>query len=85
METQAVLLIFSLELEISVVAVQSIHQNSVTFQTFETFELFSGNDFEAVLAIFCCYEHGAKASEAVQKITTDQKEYRKCSSCVIIC
>ena len=48
-------------------------------------ELLSENDFEAVLATFCCYDHGAKASEAVQKIATDQKEYRKCSSCVIIC
>ena len=46
-------------------------------------ELLSENDFEAVLATFCCYDHGAKASEAVQKITTDQKEYCKCSSCVI--
>ena len=43
------------------------------------------NDFEAVLAAFCCYDHGAKASEAVQMIATDQNEYRKCSSCVIIC
>ena len=40
----------------------------------------SENDFEAVLATFCCYGHGAKASEAAQKIATDQKEYRKCSS-----
>ena len=48
-------------------------------------ELLSENDFEAVLATFCCYDHGAKASEVVQKIATDQKEYRKCSSCVIIC
>ena len=48
-------------------------------------ELLSENDFEAVLVTFCCYDHGAKASEAVQKIATDQKEYRKCSSCVIIC
>ena len=47
-------------------------------------ELLSENDFQAVLAILCCYDHGAKASDAVQKITTDQKEYRKCSSCVII-
>ena len=45
----------------------------------------SENDFEAVLYTFCCYDHGAKASETVQKIATDQKEYRKCSSCVIIC
>ena len=43
------------------------------------------NDFETVLATFCCYDHGFKASEAVQKIATDQKDYRKYSSCVIIC
>ena len=48
-------------------------------------ELLSENDFKAVLASFLCYDHGARASEAVQKIATDQKEYRKCSSCVIIC
>ena len=30
-------------------------------------ELLSENDFEAVLATFCCYDHGANASEAVQK------------------
>ena len=47
-------------------------------------ELLSDNDIEAVLATFCCYDHGVKASEAVQKIATDQKEYRKCFSCVII-
>ena len=34
-------------------------------------ELLSENDFQAVLATFCCYDHDAKASEAVQKITTD--------------
>ena len=48
-------------------------------------ELLSENDTEAVLVTFCCYDHVAKASEVVQKIATDQKEYRKCSSCVIIC
>ena len=42
------------------------------------------NDFEAVLATSCCYYHGVKVSEAVQKIATYQKECRKCSSCVII-
>ena len=36
-------------------------------------ELLSENDFEAVLATFCCYDHGANSSEAVQKIVTDQK------------
>ena len=48
-------------------------------------ELLSENDFETVLATSCCYDHGAKASEAVLKIARDQKQYRKCSSCVIIC
>ena len=48
-------------------------------------ELLRVNEFEAVLATFCCYDHGAKASEAVQKIAADKKEYRKCFSCVIIC
>ena len=33
-------------------------------------ELLSENDFEAVLINFCCYEYGANASEAVQKIST---------------
>ena len=47
-------------------------------------ELLSKNDFEAVLDTFCCYEHGVKASETVQKISRDQKEYHKCSSYVII-
>ena len=42
-------------------------------------ELLSENDIEAVLAIFCFYDHGGKASEAVHKIPTDQEEYRKCS------
>ena len=48
-------------------------------------KLLSENDFEAVLATFCCYDHAAKVSEAVQKISTDQKDYRKCSLWVIIC
>ena len=34
---------------------------------------------------FCCYDHGAKASETVQEIATDQKECRRCSSYIIIC
>ena len=72
LETRAVLLIFSLEREIFGVALQSIHQ-----KTTKTSNFCKENDFEAVLATFRCYEHGAKASEAVQKIDTDQKEYRK--------
>ena len=48
-------------------------------------ELLGEDYFEAGLVIFCCYDHGVKASDAVQKITSDQKEYHKCSSCVIVC
>ena len=48
-------------------------------------ELLSENEFESVSVTFCCYDHGLKASEAVQKIDTDQKEYRKCSLCATIC
>ena len=48
-------------------------------------ELLCENNFMTVLAIFCCYDYGANASEAVQKIATYQKEYHECSSCVIIC
>ena len=46
--------------------------------------LLSENDFEAVLATFCFYDYGANASEAVQNIATDQRDYRKFSSCVIV-
>ena len=48
-------------------------------------EMLSENDFDAVLASFCCYDCGADAFEAVQKIATDQKEYHKCTSCVMLC
>ena len=68
-ETWVVLLIFSLELEISGVAVQSIHQNRENGDFWEG--LVSENNFEAVLASFCCYDYGAKDSEVVQKIATD--------------
>ena len=47
--------------------------------------MLSENDFEAVLATFWCYEYGANASETIQRIATDQKDYQKCSSCVIVC
>ena len=40
-------------------------------------ELLSENDVEAVLGTFCCYDYGANASEAVQRITTDQKDSHK--------
>ena len=72
-----------LEIEISGVAVQIIHQSSKKWYCFyEKYfyeekhfyeELLSKNNFETVLSTFCCYDHAAKASEAVQKIATDQK------------
>ena len=37
----------------------------------------SENDLEAVLATFCCYDYGANASETVEKIAIDQKDYHK--------
>ena len=80
LETRAVLLIFSFELEISGMAYIKILQNGDFWE-----KLLSENEFEAVLTTFCCYDHGAKVSEAVQKIATDQKEYRKCFLFVIIC
>ena len=44
----------------------------------------SGDDFEAVLAIFSCYDYDANAFKAVEKITTNEKDNRKCSLCVIV-
>ena len=44
-------------------------------------ELFS----EMILVTSCCYGLGAMASETVLKIARDEKVYRKCSTCVIIC
>ena len=38
-------------------------------------DFFSGVDFGAVLAILSCYSYGANASEAVGKISTDEKDY----------
>ena len=82
LELGAALLIFLLEPKISGVAVQSIHQKTAKIVDFSQ-RLLSENDFETVLATFCCYDHSAKASPVVQKIATDQKEHCKCSLCVI--
>ena len=82
LESRTVLFIFSLELKISGVAVQSVHQNSDKWRLLWGIAWWKW--FEAVLAIFCCYDHGAKASEAVQKIAMNQRVYRKCFSCIII-
>ena len=47
-------------------------------------EFLGENDFKAVLATFCYYDYDVNASEAVEKIATDQKDYHKCSLCVIV-
>ena len=44
----------------------------------------SENNFEAVLATFCCYEYGVNVSETVANIVTGQKGYHKWSLCVIV-
>ena len=48
-------------------------------------DLLSEIEFEAVLVHFCFYDCCANASEAGQKIATDQKDYHKCFFSVIIC
>ena len=48
-------------------------------------EFLSENDVADVLATFYSYDYGANASEAVEKIVTDHKNYHKCSLCVIVC
>ena len=73
-------MLFSFELIISRVAGEKIQQNSENSGFCK--ELVSEYDFEAVLISFCCYDYSDKASEAVQKMATDQKDYHKCSSCV---
>ena len=83
LDTRAVLLIFSLEFEISGMTVQRIHQNSENYGLCE--EVLSENNFQAVLSTFCCYDYGANASEAVHKIIIDHKDYQKCSLFVIVC
>ena len=69
-------MIFLIGLEISWTTVQGIHQNSEKWLLSVNI-FFSGDDFEAVLAIFFSFDHGVKGSEAVEKITTDEKDYHK--------
>ena len=80
LETRAVLLIFSFQLEISRVAVQRIQQNREKWRLLGG--LLSENDFKAVLTTFCICDHGVNASEAVQKIATDQKRF---SEMLLVC
>ena len=46
-------------------------------------EFLSENDFKAVLVTLCCYSYHANASEAVENITADPNDYRKCSLYII--
>ena len=46
-------------------------------------EFLNKNAFEAVLATFCWYNYDINASEAVERIAIDQKDYHKCSLFVI--
>ena len=38
-------------------------------------EFVSENEFEVVLSTFCCYDYRVNASEAVERIVADQKDY----------
>ena len=82
MEIWVILLTFLHEPEMSGVTVQRICYNSKKELFCE--KLLSENDFKVVLATCCCNDDGANISEAVQKIATDQKDYHKCSLCVIV-
>ena len=61
--TRAVMSVFSLEFEIFGVAVQKYIKRVKSSGFCE--ELLSETEFEADLAIFCCYEYGTNASEVV--------------------
>ena len=47
-------------------------------------DAFNKNDFEVVLATFCCYDYGVNASKAAETIAKDQKDYHKSSFSVIV-
>ena len=61
-----------LELKIAGVAAQRIHENSNNGTFCE--KLISESDFKTILANSYCYDYGANASEAVQKIRTRTRE-----------
>ena len=41
-------------------------------------------DSNDVLAFFCSYDYDANTSEEIGKITTDEKDYHKCSLTVMV-
>ena len=43
------------------------------------------DDFDAVLAVFCSYCYDGNASEAVEMISVNEKDYLKCLLCVTVC
>ena len=47
-------------------------------------DFLNGDDFHAVLASFCSYDYVTNVSEAAEKTTTDEKDYRKCSLSVCV-
>ena len=77
------LLIFLLECQISGVTYREYIKTAKSDNLPE--ELLSENDIEVVLTTLCCYEYAANASEALQEISTDQKDYHKCSSSIKVC
>ena len=50
--------------------IQKIHQNNKKRRRLEGTAYLVKMTLEAVLVNFCCYEYGANASEAFQKIST---------------
>ena len=48
-------------------------------------DILCSDDSDAVLSILICYGYGENTSEAVAKITADEKEYQKISFCFIVC
>ena len=48
-------------------------------------EFLSGDDFGAVLAVFCCYDYELNAFEVIERIAANEKNNDKCSLCAVVC
>ena len=79
METRAILLIF-----LYFWSVCTKNTSKQQKKTAFSLNVLSGDNFEAVLAIFYSYDYCATASEGVEKIVTDEKDCHKCSVCMIV-
>ena len=75
MEIRGALFIFSLELEISRMAIKRPHEISEKWWLCE--ELLSENNFDAVLVTFCCFDYCVNPSETAQKMAADEKDDHK--------